>query len=161
MSDVSKFIKDESKHERRLAAIMDWEYIESQKKGSSFDCLSKDGSKIEVKFDWGSIKSGNHYLETAQTNDNKMTWVPSGFSLSSEVADFWIVVDDEWIRVFQIGVLKGFLKQHRIDLHVKETRYGVNFNQSNQFSRAFIIPFHILDDYCFMKFASPIKRNQS
>ena len=161
MGDVKKFIDDESKHERRLATLMDWKFVESQSKGSSFDYLSKDGSKIEVKFDWGSIISGNHYLETAQTNDNKKTWVPSGFSLSSEDADYWVVINNEWIRVFRIDVLESFLRENRSSLEIKETRQGVNFNHTNSFSRAFIIPFRILDDYCLMKFVSPIQRNHS
>ena len=52
---------------------MNWEYIDTQQKGFPYDYIAPDGSKIEAKFDWDSIKTGNHYLEIAQTSDNKKT----------------------------------------------------------------------------------------
>jgi hypothetical protein len=57
-------------HERALAAFMQWEYIEGQSTGDGFDFVANDNAKIEAKFDWGSIKTGNHFLEYSQTNDN-------------------------------------------------------------------------------------------
>ena len=113
MSTVSKFIGDEKEHEVQLAHFMCWEYIESQGKGSSYDYIAPDGSKIEAKFDWDSIKTANHYLEIAQTSDNKETWVPSGFSISADEANLWVVINEDWVRIFQIEVLKEYLNQNR------------------------------------------------
>ena len=73
MTNVSDFIDDGTRHERALAKTMHWDYIEEQKKGSCYDFIAPDGSKIEAKFDWDSIKTGNHYLEFAQTSDNGQT----------------------------------------------------------------------------------------
>ena len=46
----------------------------------------------------GTLKTGNHYLEFAQTSDGGATWVPSGFSISADEADLWVVVNEEWMR---------------------------------------------------------------
>ena len=160
MSTVSKFIDDEKEHEVQLAHFMCWKYIESQGKGSSYDYIAPDGSKIEAKFDWDSIKTGNHYLEIAQTSDNKKTWIPSGFSISADEADFWVVINEDWIRIFQIDVLKEYLNHNRSSLVIKETRSGVNYNQPGQFSKAYIIPFVKLDVALMSKFQNPLPRKK-
>ena len=161
MSDVGDFIERESIHEKELAEFMKWKFIEEQEKGSSYDYIALDGSKIEAKFDWDSVKTGNHYLEIAQTNDNKVTWFPSGFSLSSKNADYWIVINSQWLRIFQIEVLMNFIQNNRNSLVQKETRSGVNYNSTGQFSKAYIIPFIDLDRYCLAKIPNPIERQTS
>ena len=159
MSGVKDFISKEEKHERRLAKVMNWEYVEEQKKGSCYDFIAPDGEKIEVKFDWDSIKTGNHYLEFAQTNDNKVTWVPSGFSLSSEEVDYWVVINEEFLRIFRVDQLKLFLFENRATLKVKETRSGINSNAFGQFSKAYLIPFSLLDNISMIKMSNPIERS--
>jgi len=161
MTDVGDFIERESIHEKRLAEFMKWKFIEEQEKGCSYDYIALDGSKIEAKFDWDSVKTGNHYLEIAQTNDNKVTWFPSGFSLSSKNADYWIVINSQWLRIFQIEVLMNFIQNNRNSLIQKETRSGVNYNSTGQFSKAYIIPFTDLDQYCLAKIPNPIERQTS
>ena len=111
--------------------------------------------------DWDSIKTGNHYLEFAQTNDNKATWVPSGFALSADEADYWVVINEDWLRMYRMDHLQAFIKESRSGFKVKETRSGINHNQPGQFSKAYIIPFIYLDEVCFMKMPSPITRNPS
>jgi len=159
LSTVSKFIDDEKEHEVQLAHFMCWKYIESQGKGSSYDYIAPDGSKIEAKFDWDSIKTGNHYLEFAQTNDNKATWVPSGLALSAQEADYWVVVNEDWLRMYRMDHLEAFVKESRSGFKLKETRSGVNHNRHGQFSKAYLIPFVFLDEVCFMKIPNPIARN--
>jgi len=122
MSDLSDFIDDESRHERNLAKTMRWKYSEDQQKGSCYDFIAHDGAKIEAKFDWDSIKTGNHYLEFAQTSDNGKTWVPSGFALSAEEADYWVVVNEEYIRTFRIKALKNWVKENRSQFKIMQTR---------------------------------------
>ena len=161
MSDVGEFIDKESIHERRLAEFMQWQFVEEQEKGSSYDYVASDGSKIEAKFDWDSIKTGNHYLEIAQTNDNKVTWFPSGFSLSSKSSDYWVVINEDWLRIFQIEVLMNYIQNHRASLIQKETRSGINYNSQGQYSKAYIIPFTKLDKYCLAKIPNPIDRTKS
>ena len=160
MSTVADFIKREEHNELQLAEFMQWEYMESQVKGSAYDYIAPDTSKIEAKFDWDSIKTGNHYLEFAQTNNNKKTWVPSGFSLSSGDADYWVVINEDWLRMYHMNHLKAFIEDSRSSLKVKETRAGINSNQSWQYSKAYIIPFGILDSICFAKFRNPIVRSK-
>ena len=116
MAGIKDFIDGESRHERALAQAMHWTYIEGQQKGSCYDFTAPDGAKIEAKFDWDSIKTGNHYLEFGQTSNNGDTLVPSGFSLSEEVAVYWVVVNNDWLRVFDVKKLADFLKTNRREL---------------------------------------------
>tara|TARA_B100000029_G_scaffold389667_1_gene386078 strand:+ start:298 stop:777 length:480 start_codon:yes stop_codon:yes gene_type:complete len=159
MTDVGDFIRNESEHEKALAKEMGWEFVEGQTKGSSYDYIAPDGTKIEAKFDWDSIKTGNHYLEYAQSSDGGKTWIPSGFSLSADDADLWVVINNDWMRVFTIDSLKEFITKNRSRLRITTTRAGVNYNRSNQFSKAYLIPYEILDPHALEKTPSPIKRN--
>tara|TARA_Y100001970_G_C13780514_1_gene625130 strand:- start:169 stop:645 length:477 start_codon:yes stop_codon:yes gene_type:complete len=157
--DVGDFIRNESEHEKTLAKERGWEFVEGQTKGSSYDYIAPDGTKIEAKFDWDSIKTGNHYLEYAQSSDGGKTWIPSGFSLSADDADLWVVINNDWMRVFTIDSLKEFITKNRSRLRITTTRAGVNYNRSNQFSKAYLIPYEILDPHALEKTPSPIKRN--
>ena len=159
MSGVSEFIDDESRHERALAQAMHWIYIEGQRKGSCYDFITPDGTKIEAKFDWDSIKTGNHYLEFAQSSDGGRTWVPSGFTLSADDADLWVVVNNDWMRTLSIESLKRFITENRSSLRITQTRAGVNFNRPGQLSKAYLIPYEILDEHVMHKTASPVSRD--
>jgi hypothetical protein len=161
MAGVRRFIENQSAHERALAKAMNWVYIEGQKKGSCYDFTAPNGSKIEAKFDWDSIKTGNHYLETSQTSDGGKTWTPSGFSLSSNEADYWVVINNEWLRLFRVETLKNLVHSHSANFKITRTKIGVNFNRTGQFSKAYLIPFTTLDDYSLLKIRSPIQRNSS
>ena len=158
MTDVSDFINQQRKYEEKLADIMYWEYIEDQSKGSSYDFLSPDGSKIEAKFDWESEKTGNHYLEFSQTSDGGETWVPSGFSISEIEIDYWIVINNEFLRYFQIKVLKKFLQKNRRKFKIVQSRKNINNNRSGQFSKGYLIPFDYLDKIANLKIKSPISK---
>ena len=161
MTDVREFIHNESYPERTLAKAMHWEYVEVQKKGSCYDFIASDGAKIEAKFDWDSIKTGNHYLEFAQTSDNGKTWVPSGFALSAEEADYWVIVNEDWIRTLRIDVLRNWLAEELSTLSITQTRAGVNYNQPGQFSKAYLIPFETIDQLCLSRQRSTIVRKQN
>ena len=158
MADVGDFIYEQQQYEIQLAEFFSWEYNTNQSKGSSFDFISPDGIRIEAKFDWDSIKTGNHYLEYGQTSSGKKGESPSGFSLSANDADFWIVINEEFIRFYSIQALKDFLKQNRSNLRKTRTRIGINNNKVDQYSLGFLIPFKQLDDLCFVKFESPFLR---
>ena len=159
MPKVSDFIDDESRHERALAKMMHWEYIEEQQKGSCYDYIAPDGAKIEAKFDWDSIKTGNHYLEFAQTSNGGKTWIPSGFSLSADEANLWVVINEDWMRILSIDSVKQLITENRPSLKVTRTRAGVNHNVPGQFSKAYLIPFELLDKYVMQKMSSPVTRN--
>lgn len=159
MGDVKKFISNQNIYEERLAKLMNWNFILNQSKGSSYDYIAPEGSKIEAKFDWDSIKTGNHYLEFAQTSDGGINWLPSGFSLSEIDADFWIVVNNDWLRILKISDLKEFLVKNRNKLKITQTRAGINYNAPGQLSKAYLIPFNLLDEIAMIKMPSPIKKN--
>ena len=159
MIDVKDFISQQNHFERMLAKSMDWEFVDQQSKGSCYDYIAPDGAKIEAKFDWDSIKTGNHYLEFGQTSNNGETWVASGFALSEEVADYWVVVNNDWLRVFDVKKLSEFLKTNRRELKMVKTKAGVNHNSPGQFSKAYLIPFRILDGLALMKIPSPVRRD--
>jgi len=160
MEEVKKFIKTQNQYEIFLGNAMNWIFIKEQSKGSSYDYISPDGSKIEAKFDWDSIKTGNHYLEFSQTSDGGKNWVPSGFSLSEVEADYWVVVNNDWFRMIKIQTLREFLVKNRNKLKITQTRAGVNFNRPGQLSKAYLIPFNLLDEIVLMKMPSPVKKYQ-
>jgi len=159
MSGVRDFIGEQNRYERALAKAMDWDFVEGQSKGSSYDYITPDGTKIEAKFDWDSIKTGNHYLEFAQSSDGGRTWVPSGFTLSADDADLWVVVNNDWMRTLSIESLKRFITENRSSLRITQTRAGVNFNRPGQLSKAYLIPYEILDEHVMDKTASPVTRD--
>tara|TARA_B100001559_G_scaffold20862_1_gene17094 strand:+ start:389 stop:880 length:492 start_codon:yes stop_codon:yes gene_type:complete len=160
MGGVRDFIGEQNRYELMLAKSMHWDFVDEQSKGSSYDYISPDGSNIEAKFDWDSIKTGNHYLEFSQTSDGGKTWVPSGFSLSEVEADYWVVVNNDWFRMIKIQTLREFLVKNRNKLKITQTRAGVNFNRPGQLSKAYLIPFNLLDEIVIMKTPSPVKKDQ-
>ena len=159
MSRIGEFIDEQNRYELELAHRMSWQFVVQQSKGSCYDYIAPDGAKIEAKFDWDSIKTGNHYLEFGQTSDDGGTWVASGFALSEEVADYWVVVNNDWLRVFDVKKLADFLKTNRRVLKMVKTKAGVNHNRPGQYSKAYLIPFRILDDLALMKIPSPVRRD--
>ena len=159
MDRIAEFISSQQVHEVALGAHMGWDYIDSQSKGYSYDYKAADGSKIEVKFDWDSIKTGNHYLEYGQTSIGEGGEVPSGFALSAEDADYWVVVNDELLRIFAMSRLKEFVKKNRASFRTTRTRVGVNHNREGQFSLGYLLPFELLDKHCLIKIRSPVSRN--
>ena len=54
MDNVRDFISGQNRYERELAKSMDWDFVEEQTKGSAYDYIAPDGTKIEAKFDWDS-----------------------------------------------------------------------------------------------------------
>ena len=159
MADVGDFIRRQQKYEQILASKMGWDYVESQSKGSSYDYRAEDGSKIEVKFDWDSIKTGYHYLEYGQTSVGEGGEIPSGFALSAEDADYWVVVNDDLLRMFEINTLKQFVKENRASFRTTRTRMGANHNRKGQFSLGYLLPFNLLDKHSLLKIRSPVSRN--
>ena len=69
-SSVDETIRSTQPIERQVANHMDWAYLEGQSGGSAVDVMTRSGAGVELKFDWDSIRTGNHYLEFAQTSDN-------------------------------------------------------------------------------------------
>ena len=158
MKDVKDFIGEQRLYEIALAEAMGWEFVEGQKKGSGVDFVTPDGTKIECKFDWDSIKTGNHYLEFEQTSDGGATWVPSGFSISADEADIWLIMNEDWMRMLTVDAVKYAISENRSDLRIAKTKAGVNHNVSGQYSRGYLMPFEILDRYAMTIKASPIKK---
>ena len=154
--EVKDFIRGQNRYELMLADIMKWNFVRDQSKGSAIDFIASDGSKIEAKFDWDSIKTGNHYLEFSQTSDGGNNWVPSGFSLSETEADYWVVINNDWFRMIKTQTLRDFLVKNRNNLRITQTKAGVNFNRPGQFSKAYLIPFKLLDEIVLIKMPSPV-----
>ena len=121
---VGDFIGEQNRYELMLAEAMGWDFVEGQGKGSGIDFLAPDGTGIECKFDWDSIKTGNHYLEFAQTSDGGTTWVPSGFSISAGEADLWVVVNEEWMRTLAVESVKRMITENRSELRTTRRARG-------------------------------------
>jgi len=144
--------------EKQLAELMSWHYLENQDKGDAIDYIAPNGKRIEIKFDWDSIMTGNHYLEFAQTVDGWNSTDPSGIALSEDKADYWVVVNEEFIRIFEMDTLVRWLKDNRTRFETRETRTGVNHNLPGQYSRGYIIPFVDIDNVVLLKSPSSIER---
>ena len=157
MGGVREFIEGQNRYELELAESMGWDFVEGQAKGSAHDFVTPEGTKVEAKFDWDSIKTGNHYLEFAQSSDGGKTWIPSGFTLSADDADLWVVINNDWMRVFTIESLKQLITENRSSLKITRTRAGVNHNRPGQLSKAYLIPFENLDEHVSQKTPSPIR----
>ena len=68
-------------------------------------------------------------------------------------------MDNDWLRVFDVKKLADFLKTNRRELKMVKTKAGVNHNRPGQYSKAYLIPFRILDDLALMKIPSPVIRD--
>ena len=145
-------------YERILGALMNWEYIEEQKKGDGYDFVAPDGSKIEVKFDWDSIKTGNHFLEFEQTGDHWETKDDSGFSLSEGQADYWVVINNDFLRILRVGMIRHLIDSNP-DFEKRVVADRKNNNRPGMSARGYLIPFTKLDSVVFMKRKSPIVRS--
>ena len=86
------------------------------------------------------------------------TWIPSGFTLSADDADLWVVINNDCMRVFTIESLKQLITEKRSELKITRTRAGINHNRPGQHSKAYLIPFETLDNYVSEKILSPIRR---
>ena len=103
--------------------FIDDESVTSATSNNALEILRRPTKRQLLRFhrtrrrqDRGQVRLGfhqdrNHYLEFAQTSDNGETWVPSGFALSAEEADYWVVVNEEYIRTFRIEALKDWVKK--------------------------------------------------
>ena len=62
--------------------------------------------------------------------------------------------------MIKIQTLREFLVKNRNKLKITQTRAGVNFNRPGQLSKAYLIPFNLLDEIVIMKTPSPVKKDQ-
>lgn len=155
---VVETIRSTNPIERQVAEHMDWAYIEGQSSGSAVDVITRSGAGVELKFDWDSIRTGNHYLEFAQTSDGWVTSRPSGFALSEQQADYWCVVNEAWLWLLRCDELGAYLRERRGSLRTIETRSRVNGNQVGQFSRAYLVPLDQLSTLSVLRIPSPVSR---
>ena len=156
MGNVRTFIQEQRNHEKKLAEFLGWEFIEEQKKGTAFDCITPEGEKVEMKLDWGSKVTGNHYLEFEQKSHYSASWVPSGFSLSKEQADIWLVANDDFVYLLKVEEVERMLEERKGEFETRTTRKRINNNRAGQFSRAYLVPLTILEEYAIEKIKSPI-----
>ena len=122
-------------------------FKENQFVGCGYDCLIGP-HRVEGKNDKKSKVTGNVFIETQQTFDNKRTWVWSGLSLSLQpdsqygcdqfvvavygVDASWFIwaTPKEWQKLCKLGTLR-------------ETKQGANGNRPSSYARGYTIP--ILD----------------
>ena len=157
MANVSDFIDEQNYFERKLADFMGWKFIENQKKGSSYDCLTNNDQKVEIKMDWGSKTTGNHYLEFSQKANSKSSWIPSGFTLSKDEADFWAVMNNDFLYILKIEEIERMLEEKGKTFRIVTTRPGINNNRYGQFSKAYLVPLTVLEEYAIEKIKSPVQ----
>ena len=156
MAKVSDFIKEQNHYEREIAKFMDWKFIENQKKGSSYDCITSNGSKVEIKMDWGSKTTRNHYLEFSQKSPSNPDWIPSGFSLSKKTSDYWIVVNNDFMYISKTKEIERMIDEKGETFRITTTRAGINNNVKGQYSKAYLVPLTILEEYAVGKIKSPV-----
>jgi len=154
MTNVRNFIEEQKRYERIISEYLGCEYLDNQRRGDYYDCISNSAHKIEIKFDWLSIQTGNHFLEFNQrTYENE--WVPSGIEISARDADYWIVVNNDSIYILTIESVKKMLGDN--DFKISSTRIGVNYNRTSQFAKGYLVPLDILQNYCLFKIMNKTK----
>lgn len=105
-----------------------WTENLNQKVGIAYDFITPEGLKIEVKADLMSCNTGNFFLETKQTLDSGVTWVPSGITLAIEQADFVLFISSkEEIIAVSTPVLSELLNTP--GFRKKRTNHGANGNR--------------------------------
>jgi len=157
VANVSDFIDEQNYFERKLADFMGWKFVEDQKKGSSYDCITSNGQKVEIKMDWGSKTTGNHYLEFSQKSASSSEWVPSGFTLSKKSSDYWIVLNNDFMYITKTNEIERMIQEKKESFKITTTRPGINNNPEGQHSKAYLVPLTILEEYAVGKIKSPVQ----
>ena len=150
---VDKFIDEHRPNEIKLGKHMGWDYITEQSEGSAYD-YTYEGKKIELKQDWKSKVTKNHFLEFEQCSHSNSPWKPSGFELSRREADLWVVANDDLLWQIPINQMEKMLDEHKFSIQITKPRK--NNNRIGQYARGYLVPLSILNHYAARTMKSPI-----
>jgi hypothetical protein len=106
--------------------------------GCALDFITPDGVRIEVKEDHAAGKTGNFYLEYAQTFDGWKSSQWSGLFLAFEQADIFVVFVKDTAYLFQTSLLEAYDPFFQEDTPVRVTKAACNGNKPGAFSAGIV-----------------------
>jgi len=143
--------------ERAVAEHLGWEVLPSNERTDGLTCKAPDGAMIALRFDWGSIETGNHYLEVESRENRESAWKPSGFGIAQKKAQYWAVVNEEDVFMADVNKLARFIKKQRTELTDHVSRRNLESRDKRMYARGYLLPLENLEACCSVICPSPVK----
>jgi hypothetical protein len=143
--------------ERAVADNLGWEVLPSNQRTDGLTCQAPDGSMIALRFDWGSIETGNHYLEVESRENRESAWKSSGFGIAQKKAQYWAVVNEEDVFMADVNKLARLLKKQRRSLEDHVSRRNLGSHNKRMYARGYLLPLEDLEACCSVICPSPVK----
>ena len=143
--------------ERAVAEHLGWEVLPSNERTDGLTCKAPDGAMIALRFDWGSIETGNHYLEVESRENRESAWKPSGFGIAQKKAQYWAVVNEEDVFMADVNKLARFIKKQRTELTDHVSRRNLDSRDKRMYARGYLLPLENLEACCSVICPSPVK----
>jgi hypothetical protein len=105
-----------------------------------FDYFTPEGLKVEVKEDHAAARTGNFYLEYAQTFNGWLTYQWSGLFLAFEQADQFLVFVQYKAYLFETKTLYAHEPFFQDDTPIRVTKAACNGNKPGAFSAGIVVP---------------------
>ncbi len=143
--------------ERAVAEHLGWEVLPSNLRKDGLTCQAPDGAMIALRFDWGSIETGNHYLEVESRENRESAWKPSGFGIAQKKAQYWAVVNEQDVFMADANKLARFIKKQRAELTDHVSRRNLDSRDKRMYARGYLLPLENLEACCSVICPSPVK----
>ena len=143
--------------ERAVAEHLGWQVLPSNQRTDGLTCQAPDGAMIALRFDWGSIETGNHYLEVESRENRESAWKPSGFGIAQKKAQYWAVVNEEDVFMADANKLARFIKKQRSELTDHVSRRNLDSRDKRMYARGYLLPLENLEACCSVICPSPVK----
>ena len=143
--------------ERAVAECLGWNLLPEDERIDGHTCKGPDGAMIAMRFDWGSVQTGNHYLEVESRENRESAWKPSGFGMAQKKAQYWAVVNGDDVYVADTSKLARFLKKNRRELQDHISRRNLESHSKRMYARGYLLPLKDLKSCCSVICPSPVK----
>ena len=143
--------------ERAVAEHLGWDVLPSNQRTDGLTCQAPDGAMIALRFDWGSIETGNHYLEVESRENRESAWKPSGFGIAQKKAQYWAVVNEDDVFIADVSKLARLIKKQRGELEDHVSRRNIDSRDKRMYARGYILPLDDLETCCSVISSSPVK----
>jgi len=156
-SQYGDTVSERADLERAVAEHLGWQVLPSEQRTDGLTCQAPDGAMIALRFDWGSIETGNHYLEVESRENRESAWKPSGFGIAQKKAQYWAVVNEEDVFMADVNKLARFIKKQRTELTDHVSRRNLESRDKRMYARGYLLPLDNLESCCSVICPSPVK----